>query len=70
MDREKLAVFFKVRQFFQDIKAEWSKITWTGRKEVMSGSIAVVILSVAIAVFLAAIDSGISWIVRLVLGAG
>ncbi|HPC46501.1 MAG TPA: preprotein translocase subunit SecE [Deltaproteobacteria bacterium] len=70
MDREKLAVIFKIQQFFQDVKAEWNKITWTGRKEIVSGTIAVVILSVAIAVFLAAIDSGLSWVVRIVLGVG
>ncbi|HOM30286.1 MAG TPA: preprotein translocase subunit SecE [Deltaproteobacteria bacterium] len=69
-ERDRFAALTKIRQFFHEIRAEWNKITWTGKNEVTSGTIAVVILSVVIAVFLATIDSGLSWIVRLVLGAG
>ncbi len=69
MENEKLAIFLKIQQFFKEIKAEMNKVTWTGKKEVTNGTIAVVILSVIIAVFLAAIDSGLSTLVKVVLGA-
>ena len=70
MDNEKLAVFLKVQQFLKEIRAEWNKVTGTGRKEVISGTIAVVIISVAISIFLWLIDASLSQAVKLVLGVG
>ncbi len=70
MDNEKLAVFLKVQQFLKEIRAEWNKVTWTGRKEVISGTIAVVIISVAISIFLWLIDASLSQAVKFVLGVG
>ena len=70
MENEKLAVILKIKQFFKEIRAEWGKVTKTGRKEVMSGTIAVIILSVIIAVFLAVIDAGLSQVVKFILSLG
>ncbi len=70
MENEKLAVFLKVQQFFKEIRAEWNKVTWTGRKEVMNGTIAVVIISVIISLFLWFIDASLSQAVKLVLRVG
>jgi preprotein translocase subunit SecE len=70
MDAEKISVPEKFTRFFKEIKAELKKVTWTGRKEVMSGTIAVLILSAFISLFLWAIDFGLSQVVRLVLGIG
>ncbi|MCK7471970.1 MAG: preprotein translocase subunit SecE [Desulfomicrobium escambiense] len=44
MENDKLAVILTVKQFFKEIKAELKKVTWSGRKQVMSGTIAVVII--------------------------
>jgi len=70
MDIEKITVLQKVDKFFKEIKGEWNKITWTGRKEVMSGTIAVLILSAIISIFLTLIDTGLSFVVKKLLGAG
>ena len=59
-----------IQQFLKEIRAEWNKVTWTGRKEVISGTIAVVIISVAISIFLWLIDASLSQAVKLVLGVG
>jgi preprotein translocase SecE subunit len=70
MDNEKLAFVLKIKQFFKEIRAEWIKVTKTGRKEIMSGTIAVIILSGVISLFLWVLDFGLSQAVRLVLGLG
>jgi len=57
----------KIRQFFKDIRAELKKVTWTGRKEVTSGTVAVLVLSGVVSLFLWVIDLGLSQVVRLVL---
>ncbi|MGC9325519.1 MAG: preprotein translocase subunit SecE [Desulfomonilia bacterium] len=58
----------KIIRFLREVRAELKKVTWTGRKEVMSGTIAVLVLSGIISVFLWVIDLGLSQVVRLVLG--
>jgi len=44
-----------------------SKVTWTGRKEIVSGTVAVLVLSGIISMFLWVIDFGLSQVIRLVL---
>ena len=72
MDAEKIttSVPDKVSRFFREVKAELKKVTWTGRKEVTSGTIAVIILSAIISIFLTTIDAGLSYVVKILLGAG
>ena len=70
MENEKLAFVLKIKQFFKEIKAEWGKVTKTGRKEITSGTIAVIILSVIISVFLAVLDAGLSQVVKVILSFG
>jgi len=70
MEIEKIALPQQVTRFFKEVRAELKKVTWTGRKEVMSGTIAVLVLSGIISVFLWVIDLGLSQAVRLVLGLG
>lgn len=61
---EKLEI---LKRFFREVRAELSKVTWVGRKEIMSGTIAVLVLSAFIALFLWAVDFGLSTLVRVVL---
>jgi preprotein translocase subunit SecE len=70
MEIEKIALPQQVTRFFKEIRAELKKVTWTGRKEVMSGTIAVLVLCGIISLFLWVIDFGLSQMVRLVLGLG
>jgi preprotein translocase subunit SecE len=70
MDNEKFAVILKVKQFYKEIRSEVNKITWSGRKEITSGTIAVIILSIFISIFLALIDAGLSQVVKRLLEIG
>jgi len=70
MENDKLAIILTIKQFFKEIKAELKKVTWSGRKQVMIGTIAVIILSIIISVFLSVIDAGLSQMVKLLLGLG
>jgi preprotein translocase subunit SecE len=70
MEIEKIALPQQITRFFKEIRAELKKVTWTGRKEVMSGTIAVLVLCGIISLFLWVIDFGLSQVVRLVLGLG
>jgi preprotein translocase subunit SecE len=70
MEIEKIALPQQITRFFKEIRAELKKVTWTGRKEVMSGTIAVLVLCGIISLFLWVIDFGLSQMVRLVLGLG
>jgi len=58
----------KIVRFLREVRAELKKVTWSGRKEITSGTIAVLVLSCVIAIFLWAIDLGLSQVIRLVLG--
>jgi preprotein translocase subunit SecE len=57
----------KIKRFLREVRAELGKVTWTGRKEIMSGTIAVLVLSGIISMFLWVIDFGLSQVIRLVL---
>jgi preprotein translocase subunit SecE len=58
----------KITRYLKEVRAELKKVTWTGRKEVTSGTIAVLVLCVIISLFLAVVDFGLSSVVRLVMG--
>lgn len=58
----------KIIRYLKEVRAELKKVTWTGRKEVTSGTIAVLVLCVVISLFLWVVDLGLSQVVRLVMG--
>lgn len=47
-------------QFLKEAKAELAKVVWPSRKETIRITIAVVLLSVAVAVFLGIVDYGLT----------
>ena len=57
-----------LRKFFLEVRAELKKVTWSTRKEVGAGAIAVLVLSGIVSLFLWVIDFGLSQLVRVVLG--
>ena len=60
----------KLRQFkdfFEESKAEIKKVVWPTRKETIATSIAVVIFTVVVAVFLGLVDLGLSKLVSIIL---
>lgn len=56
--------------FFRQVKQEMSKVTWPSRKEAMTGTLMVVVLSSLAAVFFFAVDWVFASIMAMILGLG
>ncbi|MCA9510526.1 MAG: preprotein translocase subunit SecE [Myxococcota bacterium] len=56
------------REYLNDVQAEAKKITWPAQKEAIAGAVGVVVISAAFAAFLAIVDLGLGFLLRLVLG--
>jgi preprotein translocase subunit SecE len=56
------------RAFVGEVQAEFEKITWTPRPEMVNGTIAVVVIVAVMATFLGIVDFGLSRVMQMVLG--
>ena len=57
-------------KYLRDLKSEIKKVVWPSRKQVVNNSAIVLTLMVIVALFLAAVDYGVSFLVKLLLGIG
>jgi len=57
----------KVREFLHEVVVEFKRVSWPSRREVMGSTTVVVVMVLILAVFLAAVDNALSWLVGLVL---
>jgi preprotein translocase subunit SecE len=57
-------------QFVREAKAELTKVVWPSRAEVIRITLAVIILSLAVAAFLGAVDYGLTKLFEWVLNRG
>lgn len=57
----------RVQQFFREVVAEFKKVTWPTRREVTGSTTVVIIVVFVIALFLGAVDIGLSRVVSLIL---
>jgi preprotein translocase subunit SecE len=57
----------KVREFFHDVVVEFRRVSWPSRREVVGSTTVVVVMVLVLAVFLAAVDNALSWVVGLIL---
>jgi preprotein translocase subunit SecE len=55
------------REFFEESKVELKKVTWPSRKETLTTSVAVVVLTVIVSLFLGVVDLGLAKIVEAIL---
>ena len=58
----------KISKFLKEVKLEMRKITWSTREEVITSTIVVVVVSLLLAIFIGAVDLGLSNLANLVLG--
>ena len=58
---------FKVAEFLQQVKAELQKVTWPTRKETYGSTMVVIVLVLLVAIFLWAVDSALSTLIRTLL---
>jgi len=59
--------FKELMQFFEESKVEIKKVVWPTRKETVTTCIAVLVVSVVIALYLGVVDLALSKIVEVVL---
>jgi preprotein translocase subunit SecE len=57
----------KVSEFLGDVKAELKKVTWPTRKETYGSTVVVIILVLMVGVFLWAVDTALSTLIRTLL---
>ena len=54
-------------QFLREVKVELKKVVWPTRKQTLSSTVVVIILTIIIASFLGVVDIGLSSLIRVVL---
>ena len=59
--------FERAKQFFREVAGEFRRVTWPSRAEVINSTAVVLAVVVILAVFLAAVDVALSWVVDRVL---
>ena len=57
----------RFREFFREVMAEFKKVNWPGRSAIINSTAVVLVVTVVIAFFLAAVDVGLARVVGLVL---
>jgi preprotein translocase subunit SecE len=55
------------KQFFKEVVAEFRRVNWPTRKEVMNSTVIIIVVVVVIAAFLWAVDIALARLVSLVL---
>lgn len=61
-------MFKTIVQFFLDVKAEFTKVSWPNSRELWQSTVIVFIVSALVAAFIGIVDLGLSKLVTLVLG--
>lgn len=51
-------------QFLKEAKSEMTKVVWPARKEIVRITIAVIVLSVVVAIFLGIVDFGLTRLIE------
>ncbi|RME33589.1 MAG: preprotein translocase subunit SecE [Deltaproteobacteria bacterium] len=57
----------KTTEFLGNVKTELKKVTWPTRKDTYGSTIVVIVLVLLVAVFLWAVDSALSTVIRMLL---
>ena len=65
-----VAVVARVREFTQEVLAEFRKVTWPSRQELVNSTIVVIVVTVVLALFLGAVDIVLARAVEWVLSGG
>ena len=60
----------RMREFVQEVLAEFRKVTWPSRQELINSTVVVIVVTVVLAFFLGAIDIVLARAVEWILGGG
>ncbi|HAN87126.1 MAG TPA: preprotein translocase subunit SecE [Firmicutes bacterium] len=56
--------FGKIGKFFREVRAEFKRVQWPGRKETWSLTLAVLVYVLIVTAFLGLVDLGLSFVVE------
>ena len=57
----------RTREFFAEVLAEFRKVTWPSRQELINSTVVVIVVTVVLAFFLGAVDVGLTKAVERIL---
>lgn len=57
----------QLKEFFEESKVEIKKVVWPSRKETIATSIAVVVFTLVVALYLGVVDFGLSKLISVIL---
>lgn len=57
----------RAREFFQEVLAEFRKVTWPNRQEIIDSTVVVIVVTVIIAFFLGGVDIVLARVVERIL---
>jgi preprotein translocase subunit SecE len=60
----------RLREFVQEVLAEFRKVTWPSRQELVNSTVVVIAVTLVLAFFLGAVDIVLARLVEWVLGGG
>jgi preprotein translocase subunit SecE len=58
----------RIQQFFHDVMAEFRRVTWPSRDDVVNSTVVVLVVVFALAAFLWAVDISLAWVVGRIVG--
>jgi preprotein translocase subunit SecE len=65
-----LAVVGRVKEFVQEVLAEFRKVTWPSRQELVNSTVVVIVVTVILALFLGGVDIVLARVVEWILSGG
>jgi preprotein translocase subunit SecE len=65
-----VAVVTRVREFVQEVLAEFRKVTWPSRQELVNSTVVVIAVTVVLSLFLGSVDIVLARVVEWVLSGG
>ena len=65
-----IAAVARVKEFTQDVLAEFRKVTWPSRQELVNSTVVVIVVTVVVAFFLGGVDIVLARAVEWILGGG
>lgn len=60
-----MSVLKKVREYFASVRAEVSRVSWPSRREIMTFTVLVIILTLALGIYLGLVDVVLQHLLRL-----
>ena len=62
-----MGIVTRIREFVQEVLAEFRKVTWPSRQELINSTTIVIVVTVVLAFFLGGVDIGLARVVERIL---